>query len=92
MEHLKTDEIIEFVSAKKLTDESVELAKKINGHIRDCDRCLKVVRSFQMIFDEFEKMGSGGCFKKFLNEKLIGQSNTGDLKVKNATEEIDGYR
>lgn len=45
-----------------------------------------------MIFDEFERMSSGGSFNKFVNEKLNGVENASTLKVKNATEEIDGYR
>ncbi len=92
MEHLKTDEIIEFVSAKKLTDESIELATKVNGHIRNCSQCLKVVRSFQMIFDEFERMSSGGSFKKFMDEKLSLEKNKNSIEIQNATDEFDGYR
>lgn len=76
MEHLSIDEIIEFVSANELNSQSIKLAKKVNRHMRNCAHCYNKVRAFQLIFDEFMRIGNGGSNKRYLlkcaasNEKM----------------------
>ena len=74
MKHLTVDEILDFVSLTELNSKSIELSAKVNGHIRECDRCLKLVRAFQMLYDEFSNLNSSGSFKNYLlkekNDKM----------------------
>ena len=53
MEHLTVDEIIDFISLTELNNEAIVLSSAVNGHIRKCKDCLKLVKSFQIIYDEF---------------------------------------
>lgn len=64
MAHLTVEEIIEFVSFGKLSGETIELATKVNEHIRSCPRCLKKVSAFQTVYDEFCRIGSINDAKK----------------------------
>ena len=70
MNHLTVDEIIDFVSLTELNTEAIALSAAVNGHIRKCERCLKVVRAFQMIYDEFSKLNSDENFKKYALKKV----------------------
>lgn len=94
MKHLTVDEILNFVSLTELNSESIELSATVNGHIRKCEKCLKLVRAFQMIYDEFAKLNAGGGFKEFITENLseIKNANKQSVEVANALEEIDGFR
>lgn len=66
MNHLTVDEIIEFVSSNDLNDEAFLLINKVNEHIRECQECLELVQSFQMIYDEFSEMCSGENFENYI--------------------------
>ena len=55
MDHLKLDDIIEFVSLVELNDESKKLISKINTHIARCAECRALVRSFQTVHDELRR-------------------------------------
>ena len=54
MNHLTTTEIIDFVSINNPDADSMKLASRVNGHIRKCDECLKLVESFQT--SDFEQI------------------------------------
>ena len=58
MTHLTVEEIIEFVSIDKLSEETIALSTKVNEHIRSCPTCLEKVSSFQMVYDELCRIGS----------------------------------
>ena len=51
MDHLKMDDIIEFVSLVELNDESKKLIAEVNTHIARCAECRALVRSFQAVYD-----------------------------------------
>ena len=87
MKHLTVDEILNFVSLTELNNESI-------GHIRKCEKCLKLVRAFQMIYDEFSRLNVGGDFKDFITENLsvLKNENKQSVEVANALDEIDGFR
>ena len=57
MKHLTVDEMIDFVSIKKIDASSLALASRVNTHIRECDRCLSRVRALVDIYDELERRG-----------------------------------
>ena len=61
MKHLTADEILEFVSLSKLDDEAIRLSAAVNGHIRQCEKCRKLVSAFQLIQDEMSKPRTGGA-------------------------------
>lgn len=94
MKHLTVDEILNFVSLTELNNESIELSVAVNGHIRKCEKCLKLVRAFQMIYDEFSRLNVGGDFKDFITENLsvLKNENKQSVEVANALDEIDGFR
>lgn len=94
MKHLTVDEILNFVSLTELNNESIELSAAVNGHIRKCKKCLKLVRAFQMIYDEFSRLNVGGDFKDFITENLsvLKNENKQSVEVANALDEIDGFR
>lgn len=94
MKHLTVDEILNFVSLTELNNESIELSAAVNGHIRKCEKCLKLVRAFQMIYDEFSRLNVGGNFKDFITENLsvLKNENKQSVEVANALDEIDGFR
>lgn len=71
MNHLTVDDLIRFVSFETLDDETIEFSKTVNGHIRNCEDCRALVRSFQIIHDEFEKLCSHRDFKKYIRESEI---------------------
>lgn len=94
MKHLTVDEILSFVSLAELNSESIELSATVNGHIRKCEKCLNLVRAFQMIYDEFAVLNVGGDFKDFLSENIseIKKGNKQSIEVVNALDEINGFR
>ena len=94
MKHLTVDEILDFVSLTELNNESIELSAAVNGHIRKCEKCLKLLRAFQMIYDEFSRINVGGDFKGFITENLseLKNENNQSVEVVNAIDEIDVFR
>lgn len=88
MNHLTIDEIINFVSSSELNDEVVALSTRVNGHIRECDKCLKLVNAFQTVYDEFVTMSTTDDFKNYVHsalkkrkdEKLLGNDETLNLE------------
>lgn len=65
MQHLTIDQIIDFVSICKLDAASLELSCLVNEHIRECDSCLRLVNSYQGVYDEFQRLQNVGDFKSF---------------------------
>ncbi len=70
MKLLSLDEIIAFVSASRLDAQTLELTKKVNGHIRSCDICLKLVQAFQLLYDEFCAGNASGDFTQYITAVL----------------------
>ena len=62
MKHLTTDEIIDFVSMNQINSETLKLASTVNTHIGKCEKCLRKVRAFQLVYDEFVKIGKENYF------------------------------
>lgn len=69
MKHLTVDEIMDFVSLAELDAKSVILSAAVNGHIRSCEKCRKLVQSFSMIYEEFTGSNARGSLKEFAAEK-----------------------
>lgn len=92
MKHLTVDEMIDFVSLTELTSESVALSASVNGHIRGCKRCLKLVRSFQMVYDEISKIGTKDDFKHYITEIILEQKKKLDknAEMQMTFDEVDG--
>ena len=68
MDHLTVDEIIDFVSLTDLGEESLKLAAAVNGHMRGCRECRKLVGAFQTVHDEFSRLQTGVSFKHHVKE------------------------
>jgi len=79
MDHLKTEEIIDFVSFDKLNDATIKLASRVNTHICRCDECLRRVRAFQTVYDEFVRMGK---LKELSRESFEQAEKEMDEKVR----------
>lgn len=51
MEHLRIENIIEFVSFDTLSEENIKASALVNEHLCECEQCRKVVRAAQLIYD-----------------------------------------
>lgn len=51
MNHLTTDEILQFVSFTTVDDESLRLASRVNSHILQCEECRNMVIEYQKHYD-----------------------------------------
>ena len=69
MRHLTVEEIIDFVSIREWTEASLALIACVNGHIRNCDQCLKLVQAGRLIHEEFLRMGVGEDFENWLDRE-----------------------
>ena len=56
MEHLTLETIVEFLAIADMSEESLNLSKKVNSHIRSCEECRKLVHSMSAISQEFEDL------------------------------------
>ena len=63
MDHLSLNEIIDFVSFEKLSDETLELAANVNSHLLLCKQCREAVRAYQAVYDEFCRLDSKEEFR-----------------------------
>lgn len=68
MKHLTVDEIIDFVSLNELNSEAIRISSIVNEHIRDCEECLNLVRSFQLIYDECLNLNLSIEFRKYIHD------------------------
>lgn len=93
MKHLTVDEIIEFVSLNELNNDAVKLIGLVNEHIRECEKCRRLVRAFQMVYDEFSRVGSDSDFKKTVLDVITNDASEIEKAVtESAFEEFDGYK
>lgn len=83
MKHLNVDEIINFVSITELNSDSVKFCAMVNSHIRACEKCLKLVTSFQMIYDEFTRLENDNDFKKFVDNNISGVKGNNETSIEN---------
>ena len=87
MTHLTVEEIIEFVSIDKLSEETITLSTKVNEHIRSCPTCLEKVSSFQMVYDELCIIGSVSDVKQSIY-RLIDEGKIKTMQETEVNEEI----
>lgn len=52
--HLTANEIIEFVTLDQLNADSKKLLTRVNKHIRKCQKCFELVKSYQILYDELK--------------------------------------
>lgn len=57
MTHLSIEEIIKYVTATKVDNETLDLLSKVNVHIRTCPSCREKLESYERVNDEFKKTG-----------------------------------
>ena len=69
MDHLTMEEIFGFISVKKRNEETMALIARVNGHIRNCDQCLKLVQASRLVHEEFLRMGVGEDFENWLDRE-----------------------
>lgn len=58
MKHIDIDEMLEFVSFSKLDGHTLELSRRVNGHLRTCDQCRETVCALQAVYDGLSKTES----------------------------------
>lgn len=81
MNHLTVDEIIAFVSITEINPETMALLTSVNGHIRTCEKCRKLVNAFQLLYDNFTKACCSGSFSQYAQHALeTEQLLTGELE------------
>lgn len=76
--HLTFNEIMDFISVKKLNEETEKIINRVNLHIAHCEECRNLVRQYQQIKEDFEKLtnNSQGC----INEVLTNDPRYMDLR------------
>ena len=92
MEHLSIDKIIAFVSLTELNSEAINLSADVNSHIRECKKCLELVRSFQMIYDEFSQTEMKIDFRKYIKNTFSKQKNNKVTVEIVDSEDYDDFR
>lgn len=68
--HLTFNEIMDFLSFETLDNNSLKLASTVNTHIARCQECFELVRSFQLLREEFEELGMTGEFTVIANKRF----------------------
>lgn len=87
MRHLTVEEIIDFVSIREWTEESLALIARVNGHIRSCDACLKRVQAFRLIYEEFLRRDIDATFEQWLEQSDPLFRSAGAVALPNKTQE-----
>lgn len=90
MKHITIDEIIDFVSFDKIDNRTLEMSRKVNGHIRNCEECIQKVRAFQAMYDEFVRSGKSGDFRKYVYDVISGNEPAAE-EDKTAAEAVRRY-
>ena len=81
MNHLTTNEIIDFVMENRLNDNFLQLASRVNAHILKCDKCLALVEAYQTVYDELERMGRLSEFEETAERQLSGKTEIEGLQL-----------
>lgn len=92
MNHLTVDEILDFISLSELNAEAIKLSATVNEHIRECEKCLKLVRSFQLIHEEFLRLNRNGDFKKNIDKSILGDIYKSAVEMQMEQDELDNFR
>ena len=79
MKHLKIEEIIDFVSARRYDSRTAELASRVNTHIIVCKECFKKVNAYQTVYDELSDL----CKSKVCGAKRIQRSSFSEADLNN---------
>lgn len=87
MTHLTVEEIIEFVSFDKLSEDTIALSTKVNEHIRSCFSCLEKVSSFQIVYDELCRIGNVTDVKQSIY-RLIDEGKIKAMQESELSEEV----
>ena len=53
MKHLSMKEIRAFIALDSLESEDLEIAERVNGHIRCCKECAMAVKAGLAVYDKF---------------------------------------
>lgn len=93
MKHLSIDEMLDFVSLTEMNSESIKFSATVNGHIRKCAKCLQLVRSFQMIYDEFSGIDTSGELKDSLPDNFLAlkEKNKKPIEVAAVFDEVEEF-
>lgn len=87
MRHLTVEEIIDFISIQGWSEASVALIARVNGHIRNCDACLKRVQAFRLIYEEFQRLGVDMDFIAWLEQDTSQFQNLAAVALPRTTPE-----
>lgn len=88
MGHLTVDEIIQFVSMTEINQDTVALSASVNGHIRKCETCIRLVRAFRTVHDEFARMGAGAQFANVVKARMAERNET-NVTIEEAAQPLD---
>lgn len=90
MRHLTVDEIIDFVSMDRINAETLQLASMVNAHIGKCEKCLRRVKAFQSLYDEFVRLGKASYFDsviRSIEEKRL--TSMSPSEIDEATSDVE---
>ena len=91
MTHLTIDEMIEFVSLTELNSEALELSATVNGHIAKCERCLRLVRAFQIVYDGFSSVNKNEDFRKYVLNDILNSKGKSkeEIEIKTVFKDME---
>ncbi|MBO5402167.1 MAG: hypothetical protein J6A85_03230 [Clostridia bacterium] len=69
MEHLKIDQIIEFVSMTDINTETLSLSSKVIGHVRECQTCSDTLKAYRLVYEELVRLGKEAEFSKIVKKE-----------------------
>ena len=91
MKHLAVNEIIKYVSLTILNQEAISIASAVTGHICGCNKCMTLVRQFQMLYDAYSDRNihnSDRDFEEYIEKKLAEKNLTAEM----LSDDISGAR
>lgn len=95
--HLTFNEIMDFISVKKLNAETEEIINRVNLHIIHCEECRNLVRSFQKMKNDFAQLTkkTDGCINeiltndsKYMDGESVAQSEVHHIGEEKAKSEL----
>lgn len=83
MKHLTFDEILDFVSMNTISSDTLDLASRVNTHIRQCGECLEKVKAYQAVYDVVKSRGKTRDFFTLIDRETEKNRDMQDYIEKN---------
>lgn len=83
-EHLKFEQVLEFINAGEPTDENIDMLMEVGRHINECEECLRkvrIVRGMEGLFEKWTANTHELLYKRLhMNRSMLRLSDETDNK------------